>query len=122
MTDEARGTLERLERGRRTVIAEGLNHPQDLVVRAGRILLVEAGAGRVVSVDPEGGEVDCIASGMPVGDGAGGVRSTLNGLPNAIPGPMSPFAGIDVDENGVVYVAGDAEGVVVVLECEAPGR
>ena len=122
VTDEARGTLERLERGRRTVVAEGLNHPQDLVMRAGRILLVEAGAGRVVSVDPEGGELDCIASGMPVGDGAGGVRSTLNGLPNAIPGPMSPFAGIDVDENGVVYVAGDAEGVVVVLECEAPGR
>ena len=122
VTDEARGTLERLERGRRTVIAEGLNHPQDLVMRAGRILLVEAGAGRVVSVDPEGGEVDCIASGMPVGDGAGGVRSTLNGLPNAIPGPMPPFAGIDVDENGVVYVAGDAQGVVVVLEHEAPGR
>ena len=50
----------RLERAGKIadVIAEGLNHPQDLVVRAGRILLVEAGAGRVVSVDPEGGGVD----------------------------------------------------------------
>jgi sugar lactone lactonase YvrE len=122
VTDEARGTLERLARGQRTVVAEGLNHPQDLVVRDGRGLVVEAGAGRVLSVDLQGGAVNCIASGMPVGDGAGGVRGTLNGLPNAIPGPMAPFAGIDIDENGVVYVAGDAEGVVVVLQHEAPGR
>ncbi len=122
VTDEARGTLERVERGRRTTIAEGLNHPQDLALRDGRILLVEAGAGRVVSIDPEGGAVDCVASGMPVGDGAGGVRGTLNGLPNAIPGPMPPFAGIDCDENGLVYVAGDAKGVVVVLEHGATGR
>jgi sugar lactone lactonase YvrE len=120
VTDEARGTLERLARGRRTVVAEGLNHPQDLAVRDGRVLVVEAGTGRVLSVDPEGGGVDCVASGMPVGDGAGGIRSTLNGLPNAIPGPMPPFAGIDVDEHGVVYVAGDAQGVVVTLEPGAP--
>jgi hypothetical protein len=33
VTDEARGTLERVERGRRTVLAEGLNHPHDLVAR-----------------------------------------------------------------------------------------
>jgi hypothetical protein len=35
---------------------------------------------------------------------------------------MPPFAGIDVDDHGVVYVAGDAEGVVVVLEREGPAR
>jgi hypothetical protein len=33
---------------------------------------------------------------------------------------MPPFAGIEMDDNGVVYVAGDAERVV--LEHEAPGR
>jgi streptogramin lyase len=116
VTDEARGTLERVESSRRTTLAEGLNRPHDVVLRDGRVLLVDAGAGRVLSVDPHGGEVECIASDMPVGDGAGGIRATLNGLPNMIPGPIYPFAGIDADQHGALYVAGDRDGTVVVLD------
>jgi hypothetical protein len=57
-----------------------------------------------------------IAEGLPVGTSGGGVRETLNGLPDVIPGPISPFAGVDSDAEGRLYVAGDAAGVVVVLE------
>ncbi len=118
VTDEARGTLERLERnGERTVLTEGLNHPHDVALHKGTLLVVEAGAEQLIAVDlSAGGELTTVATGLPVGDGRGGVRATLNGLPDMIPGPISPFAGIDVDDQGRVYLAGDRDGVVVVLE------
>lgn len=116
VTDEARGTLELLESGRRTTLVEGLNHPHDVALHNGLVLLVDAGSGRILSVNPENGDVECIASNMPVGNGAGGVRATLNGLPDMIPGPIYPFAGIDADQDGAIYVAGDQDGTVVVLD------
>ena len=118
VTDEARGTVERLERnGGTTVLAEGLNHPHDMAFHRGTLLVVEAGAEQLVSVDLSAGrELSKVATGLPVGDGSGGVRTTLNGLPEMIPDPISPFAGVDVDDRGRVYLAGDRDGVVVVLE------
>ena len=116
VTDEARGTLELVESGRRTTVVGGLNHPHDVALLDGLVLLVDAGSGRILSVNPENGDVECIASNMPVGTGAGGIRATPNGLPNMIPGPIYPFAGIDADQHGALYVAGDQDGTVVVLD------
>jgi sugar lactone lactonase YvrE len=114
VADEHRGTVERLDADGRATLLDGLSHPHDLCVSDDRLFVVEAGAGRIVVVPLAGGEPEVVATGLPVGTG-GGVRGTLNGLPEMIPGPISPFAGLDVGD-GALYIGGDADGVVVVLE------
>ena len=89
----------------------------DMALHSGTLLVAEAGAEQLISLGLSAGrELSEVATGLPVGDGKGGVRTTLNGLPDMIPGPISRFAGVDVDDRGRVYVAGDRDGVVVVLE------
>jgi hypothetical protein len=40
----------------------------------------------------------------------------LLGVPDLIPGPLSPFAGLTVGRDGTIYVAGDGEGSVLALK------
>jgi hypothetical protein len=80
------------------------------------VLVCEAGAARVVAVPHGGGEPTPVATDLPVGEAGGGTREVLGGLPQMIPGPIVPFAGIDVGPDGRVYVAGDRTGTVLVLE------
>jgi hypothetical protein len=54
-----------------------------------------------------------------VGVPGGGLRKVLNGLPEMIPGPVAEFAGITTDGLGRIYVAGDANGSILVLEASA---
>jgi sugar lactone lactonase YvrE len=116
-TDESGGTLERIDGdGGRTVLASGLRAPQDLAVTGSSVLVCEAGAARVVAVPHGGGEPTPVATDLPVGEAGGGTREVLGGLPQMIPGPIVPFAGIDVGPDGRVYVAGDRTGTVLVLE------
>jgi hypothetical protein len=66
-----------------------------------------------------GGGPEVIASGLPVGVPGGGLRKVLNGLPEMIPGPVAEFAGITTDGLGRIYVAGDANGSILVFEASA---
>jgi sugar lactone lactonase YvrE len=117
VTDEDRGTVERVDPGgTRVVLASDLRHPQGVTVVGTAALICEVGRGRVVSVPIEGGEATTIAVGMPFGMPDGSLRETLNGLPEMIPGPIVPFAGIDVAASGAVYVAGDRAGLIALLE------
>jgi DNA-binding beta-propeller fold protein YncE len=117
VTDEAAGTLVRLEPdGTRSPLASGLRSPQDLALTASSVLVVEAAGARVVAVPHAGGEPVPLASNLPLGTPDGGTREVLDGLPQMIPGPIVPFAGIDIGPDGRVYVAGDRTGTVVVLE------
>lgn len=118
VSDEERGTVERIG-DRPAVLADGLNHPHDICVMEDRLLVAEAGAARLLSIPIDGGAAAVIASHLPIGTG-NGVRGTLSGLPEMVPGPISPFAGIDTDNAGRVFIAGDALGVVLVLERTAP--
>jgi hypothetical protein len=117
VTDESAGTLERLEAdGSRSVLASGLRSPQDLSVSASSVLVVEAARARVVAVPHLGGEPVLVATDLPLGTADGRTRQVLAGLPQMIPGPIGPFAGIDIGPDGRVYVAGDRTGTVLVLE------
>ncbi len=113
VSDEARGTVERLG-GAPRVLLDGLDHPHDIAVTVNGILVVEAGARRVLRIPAHGGRSRTVASNLPIGTGHG-LRPTLGGLPEMIPGPISPFAGLAVDNRGQVYVGGDGTGVVSVL-------
>jgi hypothetical protein len=54
-----------------------------------------------------------------VGVDGGGLRKTLNGLPEMIPGPVAEFAGIAADRLGRLHVAGAATGPILVFEPDA---
>ena len=113
ISHEARGTVERLG-GSPRVLLDGLDRPHDIAATAGGILVVEAGARRLLRVPLDGGGASTVATNLPIGTDHG-LRPTLGGLPEMIPGPISPFSGLAVDSRGRVYVGGDATGVVMAL-------
>jgi sugar lactone lactonase YvrE len=117
VSDEARGTVERLG-GEPRVLLDGLDHPHDIAITANGILVVEAGARRLLRIPADGGRGCTVASNLPIGT-SDGPRPTLGGLPEMIPGPISPFAGLAVDNRGQVYVGGDGSGVVSVLHASS---
>lgn len=114
VSDEARGTVERLA-GTREILLDGLDHPQGIAVTPQGIFVVEAGARRLLQLPRHGGEAVAVASNLPIGTDQG-LRPTLNGLPEMIPGPISPFAGVAADSQGRLYVGGDETGTIIVLE------
>lgn len=116
VTDEVAGTLERIGAdGTRAVLASGLRSPQGVAVVDELVLVCEVGSARVIAVPLDGGDLVPVATDLPFGTADGGTREVLNGLPQMIPGPIPPFAGIDAGPDGRVYVAGDRTGTVVVL-------
>jgi sugar lactone lactonase YvrE len=114
VSDEEHGTVEQLD-GEPRMLLDGLDHPQDIAVTPSGIFVVEAGARRLLRIPAEGGRVFTVASNLPIGSEQG-LRPILGGLPEMIPGPISPFAGVAVDSRQRVYIGGDASGVVTVLD------
>jgi sugar lactone lactonase YvrE len=115
VSDEARGTVELIgPDSTRTVFADDLRIPQGVAVDGDGLLVCEVGRRRVVWLPFDGGGRHVVADDLPVGEN-GTVRPTVNGLPMMIPGPIAPFAGVEVDEQGTVYVAADQEGSVIAL-------
>jgi hypothetical protein len=37
-------------------------------------------------------------------------------VPDLIPGPLSPFAGLAAGNDGTIYIAGDGEGSILTLK------
>jgi len=57
-----------------------------------------------------------LATNLPVGAPPGVTPKPLLGVPDLIPGPLSPFAGLAVGNDGTIYIAGDGEGSVLALK------
>jgi streptogramin lyase len=84
----------------RTPVITGLMAPEGLALTpAGRLLIAETGAHRVLSVDPKGGTPDILADGLAIG------------LKGASPAPNLP-TGIAVAKDGAIYVTGDVDNVL----------
>lgn len=95
-------------------VAEGFGRPEGLCLFEGKLIVVDVEKKAVFAVDPDGGKVEALAENLPVGAPAG-VKPKLLGPIGDMAGPMIPFAGIAVGDDGTLYVAGDAEGSVLVL-------
>ena len=85
------------------IIATGLSSPEGLAFSAdGNLLVVEAGAGKLSSIDMNTGEIETIASNLQIG---------LEGL-----GPIVPstyiFNGVTVDSSGKIYLSGDKGNII----------
>ncbi|MDL5156060.1 hypothetical protein [Actinomycetospora termitidis] len=115
VSDEARGTVEVVgPDATRTVFANDLLVPQGIAVDRDGLVVCEVGRRRLVWLPFDGSERRVIADDLPVGEN-GMLRPTVNGLPMMIPGPIAPFAGVEVDDHGTIYVAADQEGSVIAL-------
>lgn len=120
VSDEVTGEVLRLAAdGAVSTFVTGLTHPQGLTSADGHLFVVDVGSKELLRVPLGGGGPEVIASGLPVGVPGGGLRRVLNGLPEMIPGPVAEFAGITTDGLGRIYVAGDANGSILVLEAAA---
>lgn len=95
-------------------VVDGLEKPQGILVRDGRLFIVDAGAKALVSVDLASKARQTVASGLPVGAPPGVTPKPLLGLP-PFSGPQGPFAGIAAGPDGTLYLSADAEGSVLAL-------
>jgi streptogramin lyase len=120
VTDESAGTLVKLDgKGKGESLIDGLAKPQGVAVIGGDVFVVEAAAKQIRRVSVDGVDRGAIATGLPVGAVGGGIRQTQGGLPEMIPGPMPPLAGLAAGRDGSLILSGDETGSVVVLEPEA---
>jgi sugar lactone lactonase YvrE len=116
VSEEGAGALVAIgEDGEVVTRIEGLASPQGIAVDGDTVYAIEVGS-RTLRAWNRDGEATPVASDLPVGlDGAS--RPTLGGLPELIPGPVAPLAGLAA-EPGRLYVGCDAEGFVMVLASE----
>ena len=82
--------------GARRVIAKGLDRPQGIATEGSTVLVVEAGKGQLVRVEPEAGTVEVVARGLPIG---------LANVPITL-------AGVAVGAGGTIYVTSDRENSI----------
>lgn len=100
-------------------VVDGLEQPHGLLVDKAQLLVVDAGAKTVLSVDLGAAELgrkarQTIASNLPVGAPPGVTPKPLLGLA-PFSGPEGPFAGIAAGPDGALYLSADADGSVLVL-------
>jgi sugar lactone lactonase YvrE len=97
-------------KGTRRVVVEDLQQPEGLAFMPdGRLVVAEAGTGRVLLVDTSTGERETIARGLPFG---------IADAPGAPPGIIP--TGVAVDAAGTVFISSDRESSV--LRLRATGK
>lgn len=99
------------------IVADGLDRPHGLVVRDGKLLIVDAGARSLIEVTLDGKARTTIAHDLPVGPADGGNPVPLKGLA-PFSGPQGLFSGLAAGPDGTLYVSADAEGSVLALRQE----
>ncbi|MDT3439872.1 MULTISPECIES: SMP-30/gluconolactonase/LRE family protein [unclassified Pseudofrankia] len=93
-------------------VVDGLETPQGILVRDGKLLIVDAGAKSLVKVDLGSKSRATIARDLPVGPPLGVEPKPLKGL-QPFSGPQGLFAGIAAGPDGTIYLSADAEGSVL---------
>jgi hypothetical protein len=83
-------------------------------VRAGKLLIMDAGAKALISYDLKTQERSVVAKDLPIGAPVGVVPKPLRGIA-PFSGPQGPFAGITAGPDGTLYLSADAEGSVLAL-------
>jgi sugar lactone lactonase YvrE len=95
-------------------VVDGLEKPQGILVRDGRLYVVDTDAKALIGVDLETKVRQTLARDLPVGAPPGVTPKPLRGLP-PFSGPQGPFAGIAAGPDGTLYLSADAEGSVLAL-------
>lgn len=86
-------------------MASGLDRPEGIAAADGKLLVAEAGTGRLLAVDLATGEMSTLAEGLEFSPGA-----PEGGPPTFVMNSMA------VDPAGVIYVTGDRANVLYRIE------
>jgi sugar lactone lactonase YvrE len=108
------GRVVKLKGGKAETVIDGLQQPQGILLRGGKLYVVDALAKALVEFDLGTGLRKVIAANLPVG-APPGVTPKFLGAIQPLSGPMGPFAGIAAGADGTLYVSADAEGSVLAL-------
>jgi len=114
VSESGAGRVVRLSGGAKETVAEGLGRPQGLCAAGGRLFAVDVAGKRVLAIDAATGQVEVIATGLPVGAPPGIIPRPLRAI-GMMAGPMINFADIAAGADGALFLAGDAEGSVLAL-------
>ncbi len=115
VSESGRGRVVKLNGGT-TVVVEGLRTPQGVALAGDQLLILDVGSKELIGFSLATKQRQTLASNLPVGAAPGVTPKPLMGVPDLIPGPLSPFAGIAVGNDGTIYVAGDGEGSILALK------
>ena len=114
ISEAATGQVVEIDRsGARRVIASGLNHPEGLALLSdGRLAVAEAGAARMVLIDPQSGSLEVAATALALG---------MVDIPEYPPGIFP--TGVATDASGAIYFSSDRDGGILRLRAaSAPTR
>ena len=95
-------------------MVDGLQRPQGIHVRDGRLYIVDAGAKELIEVDLNSKARSTIAADLPVGAPPGVEPKPLKGMP-PFSGPQGPFAGVTSGPDGTLYLSADGDGSVLAV-------
>src|SRR5262249_49269501 len=99
-----------------SVVLEGLSNPQGLALAGDQLFVLDVGSKELLTVSLATKQRQTLVANLPVGAPPGVTPKPLLGVPDLIPGPLSPFAGLAAGNDGTVYIAGDGEGSVLALQ------
>lgn len=96
-------------------VVDGLTAPQGLVCFGEQVLILDVGSKQLTSFSLATRQRHTLVANLPVGAQPGVTPQPLLGIPDLIPGPLSPFAGLAVGRDGTIYIAADGEGSILAL-------
>jgi hypothetical protein len=102
--------------GGTTAVVEGLQTPQGVALAGDHLLILDVGSKELIGFSLTTKQRQTLAANLPVGAPMGVTPKPLMGVPDLIPGPLSPFAGVAVSNDGTIYIAGDGEGSILALK------
>lgn len=127
VSDDRRGAVLRLDEwtgideaagidGRKAVpVAEGLDAPQGMVIRGGKLFTVETGRRRLLAISLATGEIRVDAEDLAVGLPPGVTRNDPALFTHGMPGSPRQFAGLAVGPDGALYISANGEGSLLRL-------
>jgi sugar lactone lactonase YvrE len=115
VSEAGRGRVVKLNGGT-TGVVEGLQTPHGVALVGDQLLILDVGSKELISFSLTTKQRQTLASNLPVGAPLGVTPKPLMGVPDLIPGPLSPFAGLAAGSDGTIYLAGDGEGSILALK------
>lgn len=115
VSEAGKGRVVRVNGGISSVL-EGLSTPQGLALAGDQLFVLDVGSKELLTLSLTTKQRQTLATNLPVGAPPGVTPKPLLGVPDLIPGPLSPFAGLAIGSDGTIYIAGDGEGSVLALK------
>lgn len=111
-SESGSGRIVKCAGGKAETVLDGIGEPQGIAIGDGMLYAVDIESKRLLRHDLTRSTTETIASHLPVSAPAGVTPKLLGGVGD-MSGPMVPFCGVAVADDGTVYVSGDAEGSVL---------